>query len=190
MFSQEKLCIFISKNPDKEPPTLACGAPHPHIQRSRQCTNFGKMNSTPAYKKKKEQNTNFGRMSSASSYPKIRRKYQHCQNELCIFISKNPDKVPTLARGAMHRHIEKPRQSTKFGTMSFASTYPKISDKVYNFSRMSSASSYPKTQTKFQLWQDELCILVSKTQTKYKLWQDVLCILIFKYLDKVPYLAR
>ena len=122
-----ELRIHICKDPDN----------HPHIQRSRQCNNFGKMNSIPAYPKKKEQSTNVGRMSSASSIQKKTRKYQHCQNELCILISK------------------KLRQRTNFGRMCSASSYPKPPTKYQlwqvklctNFGRTSSSFSFPKTQT-------------------------------------------
>ena len=111
--------------------------------------------------------------------PKTQRNYQLCHDELCILISKNPGKVPTLAGLALHLHIQKPRQSTNYGRMSCVSSYPKIQNKVSalylhiqkprkstNFGKMFSASSYPKIETKDQLWQDELVIFVSKNSNK------------------------
>ena len=176
------------------------------------------MSSAPSYIKP-IQCTNIGRMSSASSHTNSQKKFQLCQDEMCFLISKNPDKVPTLAGCCLHPHIQKPRQSTKFGRMNTASSYPKtqeklciliskIPDKVPTLARgamhrhiekprqstkfgmMSFASSYPKPKAKYQLWHAELCILISKNPRQSTNFGRMISgIFISKDPDKVPTLA-
>ena len=131
-------------------PTLAGLALHLHMQKPRQSTNYGRMSCISSYQKipnkvsalylhiqKPRKSTNFGKMFSASSYPKIETKDQLWQDELVIFVSKNSNKVPTLVGCALHRHIQKSRESINFGGMLSASSYPKTKIKYQN-GRMSS----------------------------------------------------
>ena len=130
-------------------------------------------------------------MLSASSYPKTQKTYQLWQDELCIVISKNPEKVPSPTGLVLHPRIQKPTLSINFvkqdelyilisknpdkvPTLAGCSLHLHIPNPLQstNLVRMSSASSYPKPQTKNQLRHDDLCILISKNP------------------DKVPSLAR
>ena len=117
-----------------------------------------------------------------------------------------------------HPHIQKPRQTTNFGSMSSASSFPKTETKYQlgkmisassylNFRhkvptlagcalhphiqkhRRNSASSYPKTQTNTNFGRMNSASSYPKTQIKYQIWKPELCMIISKIRDKVSTLA-